>query len=346
MSAVTPTSTGSMPPVLPCRLGSGVADREGRLAALVRHCPDVIVVVDRAGAVDYLSPAVTAVLGYDPAAVRGLRPAALVHPGDLAAAKRFARRLTERARAEGRLSCRVRHAEGRWRHVQVVGKNLVDEPEVAGYVLTVRGVPDRAQADNPAHRRAAHDALTGLPDRTLLRRRIQQALSRPGGETGCALLFVDLDGFKQINDSLGHAAGDAVLVAVAHRLAACLRTTDVGARLGGDEFGVLLEGIEEDGDAIRVAERLLAAIVGDYRAVDTTVRVGASVGVAVHTGHETVEGLLRNADVAMYAAKASSTGHWRLFRPGMLAGRLVTGVTTERDPADRCFVPRDMTVSI
>jgi diguanylate cyclase (GGDEF)-like protein len=165
---------------------------------------------------------------------------------------------------------------------------------------------------------AFRDALTRLPNRALFQDRVAHALARADRMPGMlAVLFVDLDGFKDVNDSLGHAAGDELLRRVAERLRECVRTTDTAARLGGDEFAVLLEYIQSDKDAIRVAERLLEALSVPFMVLDRETTVSASIGVALNESFDSVDELLRNADVAMYTVKDAGKAHYEVFAPEM-----------------------------
>jgi diguanylate cyclase (GGDEF)-like protein len=158
------------------------------------------------------------------------------------------------------------------------------------------------------HHRASHDGLTGLANRTLLRERLAQARDRALSGVPVGVLLIDLDGFKQVNDVYGHAAGDFLLQVVAQRLTDGVRTDDTVARLGGDEFAVLLDGVEESEDVFRVAERLLASVQrpADFDGVELGPR--ASVGATVWNGQSEIDRLMHDADVAMYAAKVAGKG--------------------------------------
>ncbi len=170
------------------------------------------------------------------------------------------------------------------------------------------------------------DPLTGLPNRRLFSDRVNHALSRRGRTgKGVAVLFLDLDGFKLVNDSLGHATGDEVLAAVGTRLRSCMRTTDTIARLGGDEFAILLEDVEADREAVAAAERVIEALALPLALPGREVSVRASIGAAMDRGASGISAvdLLRNADTAMYQAKATSRGRLALFEPAMHARQLV-----------------------
>ena len=154
---------------------------------------------------------------------------------------------------------RIRHGDGAWRHIEVVANNLLGDPTVEGIVLTLRDVTERKGLEDELKHQAFHDALSGLANRALFRDRLEHALARAARSlTSLAVLFLDLDDFKLVNDTLGHGAGDELLVAVAARLKGSLRTGDTAARFGGDEFAILLEETEDPEDACLVAERILA----------------------------------------------------------------------------------------
>ena len=226
---------------------------------------------------------------------------------------------------------RVPHADGSWRQVESVGRNLLGEPAVRGYVFNTRDVTERAELEAALTRQAFHDALTGLPNRSRFNDRLAAALARAeaDGDAGrVAVLVLDLDGFKTVNDSLGHAAGDRLLIEVAARLLNATRGCDTVARLGGDEFAVLLEQVREDADAAAVAERVIAALRPAFVVDGRHAFVGTSVGIARGAGargpagaaaasDDPVATVLRDADAAMYQAKAQGKGRWALFEPAM-----------------------------
>ena len=191
---------------------------------------------------------------------------------------------------------------------------------------------ENARLYDEIRHQALHDGLTGLANRVLFRDRVEHAVERgrrSGGQL--ALLFIDLDDFKTLNDNHGHARGDEVLAIVANRLAGILRPADTAARLGGDEFAVLLEDVVGESEALAVATRIADAIRQPVALVDTTLRVAASIGVAPGTGGaESADDLLRNADVAMYAAKQFSRGGAEIFRPGLRDGAAERSARAER----------------
>jgi diguanylate cyclase (GGDEF)-like protein len=175
---------------------------------------------------------------------------------------------------------------------------------------------NHARAVEEAVHEALHDSLTGLPNRELFVDRLRHAVARAERTgTPVAVLFCDLDGFKTVNDSLGHRTGDRLLVSVAKRLAGCLRPADTIARLGGDEFAVLLEELRDPGDAARAAQRLLESLSSSFELREREFFITASIGIAA--GTEEAETLLRDADLAMYRAKSRGKGRYAIFEPGM-----------------------------
>ncbi|CAN5902286.1 hypothetical protein BH23ACT11_BH23ACT11_24430 [soil metagenome] len=227
---------------------------------------------------------------------------------------------------------RFRHKDGTWRHLDAVCNNLLDEPSVNGLVLNCRDVTERKKLEQQLMHQALHDPLTGLPNRLLFMDRLKHALARlTRSESSVAVLFVDLDNFKLINDSLGHELGDRLLVEVAGRFQEALRSADTVARLGGDEFTILLDPIAGLGEAARVVERITESLQEPFQVEGHEVFVTASIGVALGSkGGEGPQELLRNADMAMYRAKGSGRGRFEVFESSMTAG-LQARLTLEND---------------
>jgi diguanylate cyclase (GGDEF)-like protein/PAS domain S-box-containing protein len=214
-----------------------------------------------------------------------------------------------------------RHANGEYRWLRDELRLVRDESgtavEFVGYLVDIT---QRKELENQLTKLAYHDSLTGLANRTLFRDRVEHALARVGRTASkVAVLFLDLDEFKTINDSLGHAEGDRLLVATAARLLSATRGCDTVARLGGDEFAILLEDVRHDGDAIVVAERISDAMRRPVLVAGKEVFVNTSIGIARCSRDESADALLRNADLAMYMAKRHGKGHWRVFEPAMHA---------------------------
>ena len=292
---------------------------EERFRSLVQNAADVVCVLDPSGTYQYVSPAVERIMGRTPAETLSNNSFATLHPDDQPRAVAAFRELSGQPGGSTiSLELRARHADGSWRLLQVLATNLLHQPSVAGVVVNYRDATESKALEERLLYQASHDALSGLPNRASLLDRIGQALRQRSGESGIAVLFLDLDNFKVVNDSLGHEAGDRLIVVVAERLLACLRPGDVAARLGGDEFTLLLHGIGDAQDAVRIAERvqeqLLAPIALDGQEVFAT----ASIGIALSTAeHVAPDELLREADLAMYRAKTNGKGRWEVFAPEM-----------------------------
>jgi diguanylate cyclase (GGDEF)-like protein len=240
-----------------------------------------------------------------------------VHPEDVTAVERH---LVTAAGKPGTatLGARFRHADGSWRDLEVIADNRLSDPTVNGIVLSMRDVTHRKALEDELRHQAFHDALTGLANRALFEDRLAHALAgarrhrRP-----VAVLFLDLDDFKTINDSLGHVSGDDLLSAAAMRIGTIVRAADTAARLGGDEFAILVEIMDDDDDVEAIANRILEVLATPFDIAGRQLRVSASVGVAISDGSIDVQELLRNADTAMYAAKASGKNTLQMFEEGM-----------------------------
>jgi diguanylate cyclase (GGDEF)-like protein len=212
---------------------------------------------------------------------------------------------------------RILNRSGEWRHVEAHVTDLRLDRSIRGVVLNARDVTERIKLEEQLTHQAFHDNLTGLANRALFRDRLDHALARAArSDHQVAVLLVDLDGFKQVNDSLGHDAGDELLREVARRLEKVVRASDTVARFGGDEFALLLEDVTER-ETVALAQRMLERLAEPIAIADRDVALGASIGVVVRPGGASSEELVRDADVAMYAAKDGGRGRYEIFRPEM-----------------------------
>jgi diguanylate cyclase (GGDEF)-like protein/PAS domain S-box-containing protein len=288
--------------------------RTAHFRSLVTHSTDLVVVYAR-GRIVYASDPVMKVLGYDAGEVRASL-ADFVHVDD--------RAMFEEACTTARpneMVFRVRARNGEWRHLDAHVTDLRDDRYIRGVVVNARDVTERVHLEDELTHQAFHDTLTGLANRALFRDRLEQAIARAARKREpFAVLLFDLDGFKQVNDSLGHTAGDQLLRESAQRLAAVTRPVDTLARLGGDEFALLLEGTEEPG-AVHVAQRVLEQLAAPVTLEQRSLALSASMGIVVHQGADgDAEELMRHADVAMYAAKAAGRRRYEVFRHEMAHG--------------------------
>ncbi len=295
-------------------LAEDLSRSEARFRSLVQNASDGIIVVDTNGIIAYESPAVKRILGYEPEERVGTSALSTIHAEDAARASEILSQVREHAGAFRTLEFRSRHADGSWRWIEVTATNLLHDPSITGIVGNYRDVTERKTLEAQLAHEASHDALTALANRSLFRDRLEHALARGRRHREpVSILFLDLDDFKTVNDSLGHSAGDEMLVAVAERLRGCLRQTDIAARFGGDEFAVLLEDAGE-AEATVTAERILNVLAPPFDVQRRSMNARASIGIAVtEDGALGPEVLLRNADVAMYAAKAAGKGRYEVF---------------------------------
>jgi diguanylate cyclase (GGDEF)-like protein/PAS domain S-box-containing protein len=292
---------------------------EARFRALLEHSSDLIAVLDRSGLIVYQSPAIEQVLGYAVEDVLSTHFDLLVRPGDRARLMQVVEGADAANGGSGMVECSLRRRTGEWLQFEIQHTNLLDDERVQGIVLNCRDISERKIYEDQLAHQAFHDPVTGLANRALFSDRVSHALARSTREGSMVgVIFIDLDDFKTINDSLGHASGDAVLQEVAHRLRGAVRPTDTVARFGGDEFAVLVEEVERGQEAVDVAERVLDGLNAPIDLGEKELYVGASLGVCITSdGHTDADDLLRNADVAMYMAKREDKGKYRIFEPDM-----------------------------
>ncbi|MEU8613902.1 EAL domain-containing protein, partial [Actinoplanes sp. NPDC048791] len=316
---------------LEARVAERTADLQAselRFRALVMQSSESVAVIDADSTIRFQSESVERIFGYPASVLLGLR---LLDVAGRRAAPRIAAALESvRDQPLGVVVAEVplRHRDGRIRLAEMTITNLVHDPSVRGYVLNTRDIHDATELQEQLVHEAYHDALTKLASRALFRERALEALARD--PAGIAVLLLDLDGFKEINDSLGHAAGDALLVQIAARLRTAVRDGDTVARFGGDEFGVVIESPTARADAETVAARIAAALEEPVRVGERDLRVAVSIGLACGADAGDIDQLLRNADLAMYRAKAAGGAGLAAYDPEMLAG-LVQRLELEAD---------------
>jgi diguanylate cyclase (GGDEF)-like protein/PAS domain S-box-containing protein len=274
---------------------------EDRFRALVQDSADVIAITDLTGKVTYVSAAVEHVMGLTVDEFMNTPGRELVHPDDYPEASAMGLALAK-GTGHYHTELRFRHGDGTWRWHEVFARNLAEHPAVAGIVYNHRDITERKQYQERLAHEVAHDPLTGLVNGATFRTKLDE---RRGG----AVLYLDLDGFKQINDEYGHDAGDALLTATARVIRECVRDADTVARLGGDEFAVLLG---DAGSAESVAARILDRLGEPVLIAGHQVRARASIGIAVGEPGEAAREILHRADEAMYRAKRSGKHRWEL----------------------------------
>jgi diguanylate cyclase (GGDEF)-like protein/PAS domain S-box-containing protein len=291
---------------------------EDRYASLIANAADVIMIVAADGTLRFASPAAERTLGLKPELILGQSLAELWSGEDAEKLRMFLAEVA--ATPAGTVGpVELRFERGSRRCVlESVGSNLTQDPAVQGLALNFRDISERKALEEQLRQLAFHDPLTLLANRNLFRDRVQHALTLAyRGHSSVAVMFLDLDNFKNINDSLGHDAGDRLLQAVAQRIVKTTRSSDTVARLGGDEFAVLVEGIASQPDVDRLADTLIDTFALAFTLNGIEVRVTASIGVALSSAEGGAETLLSNADIAMYHAKAAGKNRHVTFQPQM-----------------------------
>jgi diguanylate cyclase (GGDEF)-like protein/PAS domain S-box-containing protein len=301
------------------KVEKAIKESEERFRSLVQYSSDIITILEADGTVRYVSPAVERVTGYKPEEQVGTNAFGSVHPDDKEQALNTLAEVLKRPGLHPPLEFRVPHKDGSWRYLEHVVNNLLDDPAVRGVVVNSWDVTERKALVEQLRHQAFHDLLTGLPNRALFMDRLERALTRANRRgSKVVVLFTDLDNFKVINDSLGHKAGDQLLVAVAERLKSCLRPEDTAARLGGDEFTILVEDISSVGEAVQIAERIADILRPPFALEDQEVFATVSTGIVLNsTAQEQAADLLRHADLAMYRAKHRGKAQYEVFEPSM-----------------------------
>ncbi len=325
------------------RMRRRLAEREHLFQLITENAADMIAVIDPNGKRLYNSPAYLKVLGYGPEELAATSSMDQIHPDDCARVLEAAEKARSTGRGE-RLEYRIRHKDGSWRFVESTA-NAICGPkgETEGLVIVNRDITQRKRAEEKLAHQSFHDGLTNLPNRALFLDRLQRAitLSRRHTDFRFAVLFIDIDEFKVFNDSLGHTAGDALLIQIAQRLTASLRGEDVVARPrlgdavqslanestlarpGGDEFTVLLEELHDPSDTIRVAERIQQRLAVPFDLNGHEIVLTVSIGIAF-SGNAGVEAedVLRDAEIAMYRAKRTGKARCEVFDHAMHAGAI------------------------
>lgn len=293
------------------RAEDSLRESHERFASLLHNVSDVVVVLNAEGSVTYSSEASISAWGVNPFSVIGRNIREIAHPEDIPAIDRLLSGINENGKESRKDIIRMRTGAGlTCSYFEMIVTDMRSHPSVTGIVATFHDVNDRKLQEIKLKDMAFHDQLTGLANRTFFIERLRMALLyRPTKGTSVAVIFLDLDGFKKVNDTHGHAAGDIVLQAVAKRILSCVRVNDLASRFGGDEFAVVLEGIASAEKIQPLTERILHELRQPISLADQTVTIGSSIGIAISdASDEDAETLLRKADEAMYEAKRTGKG--------------------------------------
>jgi diguanylate cyclase (GGDEF)-like protein/PAS domain S-box-containing protein len=298
---------------------------ESRLSSLIKNASDVVVIVDVDALVQYTSPSLERMFGFAASVLAERALTELVHSEDVPRMHGFIAAIAALPAGQPvTVEFRMRHAGDRYCDVEALGTNLLGDEQIEGIVLNIRDISERKSFQAELEHQAFHDTLTGLPNRALFRNRVEHALaSQRRNGLPVAVLFLDIDDFKNVNDGLGHAAGDEALQELGRRLEDCMRPVDTAARLGGDEFAVLIPEVESEMHSVEIAQRLMSTLAAAIPLHGRAVSIATSVGIAFSdqsmVSPRDADELLRNADAAMYMAKESGKSQYRLFEPEMHA---------------------------
>jgi diguanylate cyclase (GGDEF)-like protein/PAS domain S-box-containing protein len=299
--------------------GDELVRSDDRFRSLLQNSSDAVLLLTGAFDIAYASESTERVLGRRGESLLGQPFLELVHPEERANVASWLAGAADEAGSISNMEHRLLRDGDRWSTCETLVANRLQNPSVGALVLTIRDVSERRQLEDQLRTLAFHDPLTGLGNRALFQDNVHHALqvARRTGSS-CGVLFIDLDNFKTVNDSLGHSAGDALLKVIAGRIEGALRAGDRVARLGGDEFAVLIEDVGATAGAMDLGERLLKALQIPAWIAGKEIVPQASIGIAtVARGQTTVDALLRDADVAMYEAKSRGKGCCEPFRTAM-----------------------------
>ena len=295
-------------------------ESEARFRLLAENISDLVCLHDLDGTYRYVSQSCKAIMGYEPEELLGTSPYDLLHPEHRTLGYPASQSLAI-FHQTGPITYRMRCKSGRYIWLETLTKPILDHRGHPIQIQTTsRDVTEKIEMQSKLEHDALHDALTGLPNRSLLMERLDLALERchRHQDFHFAVLFLDLDRFKVINDSLGHQVGDVLLIAFAQKLKALIRNLDVAARLSGDEFILLLEGIDSVQDAVHIAERILLELQTPFEIAGREIFINTSIGIATSTPqYRHGADLLRDADIAMYRAKANGKACYAIFDPAM-----------------------------
>jgi diguanylate cyclase (GGDEF)-like protein/PAS domain S-box-containing protein len=297
-------------------------DSEQRFRHLIENASDMVMVLEEQGGIRYVSPAVERMMGFSPEEVVGRGIFEFVHPDDLLATRALFRRLLNSTEEVMTVELRNQRKDGSWCHIEATTQNLLQKPGVRGIVVNARDLSERKLAKDRLDHIAYHDVLTDLPNRLLFNDYLNKAIANARRRAAMvAVLFLDLDRFKVINDTLGHSVGDELLQNVAERLVATAREGDTVARWGGDEFTIILTSVSNARDAARVAQRIIGSLSEPFVVSGHELYITATIGISMFpNAGDDVETLVRNADTAMYRAKEEGQNHYQFYTPKMNAG--------------------------
>ena len=305
------------------RMDDKLQFEEQRFRAFVEHASDMIVLVNPEGVILYVNPAIESILGFKPEERIGANGSEIVHPDDVKALADVFNTLSRDTNSpviNGEL--RLRHKDGSWRTLEAVGSNLVNNNVVESIIINYRDITERKKAEEQIQYMATHDLLTDLPSLRFAKDRLFVALGMARRyKKAVAVMFIDLDGFKDVNDTLGHDAGDYVLKQVARRMLSCVRETDTVSRVGGDEFLIIATEINAPENVAQIAEKVIQLVSQPIIFNGSQAVVSASIGIALFPDDDTdMDQLIKKADEAMYRVKKTGKNGFCFTRDTFCTG--------------------------
>jgi diguanylate cyclase (GGDEF)-like protein/PAS domain S-box-containing protein len=300
---------------------AALQQREEQFRLIAEHTQDLICLLNADGQFFYISPSSESLLGYAPKTLIGADFFRLVHPDDREAVAAAFRQTLESDSGQSQ-EFRVQHQNGDWRIFELIAGRVLDSNGTPQRIVAVsRDITKRRRDEETIRHLAYYDALTGLPNRALFNDRLALAIAHSyRNRQLLGLMFLDMDRFKTVNDTLGHVMGDRLLQGISERLKTCLREGDTIARLGGDEFMLLLPGVAQIEDIAKVAQRILEALKTPFPCEGHDLHITTSIGIALYPNDSTDgDSLLKNADIAMYRAKEQGRNNYQFYTPGMNA---------------------------
>ncbi|HVY07821.1 MAG TPA: EAL domain-containing protein [Burkholderiales bacterium] len=294
-------------------------DGEARFRALVQNSFDIITIHDANGKTLYESPAASRILGYPTGALIGKTPFETVHPKDVSRAREAFGKVLQSQQPAAPVVLRFRRADGSWIHLEVLGNNLLNHPGIRGVVLTSRDVTERKRAEDRVHYLANYDVLTGLPNRFLMQDRLSQVIAHAHrNKLRVALMHIDLDRFKVVNETLGHYVGDALLKRAAERVRKATHEGNTVGRVGGDEFTIVFPNVTSLQTLSATAEAILDDLAKPFESDDQELFLSASIGVSLYPEDaSSVDELIKHADAAMSRAKHFGRNNFQFYTANM-----------------------------
>lgn len=310
-----------------------LADSENKWKSLIQNCSDMITLLTVDGIVEFESPSITKIVGFNPEELVGRNIFNFIHPHDLPSTMSAFTEVVMNPASSKTVEFRFQHKDGSWRYLEAIGQSMLNISSVKSIVINSRDITERRLTEEKLYHQAMYDSLTKLPNRYHLLKRLEEIFNYAKQESNYtfAILYLDIDRFKIINDSLGHSVGDELLFTVSRRLENCIRSEDIIGRLGGDEFIIILNNIANNNDVELTSLRITSALSQVYKLSGSEIYNDISIGIAFYDSkYDEYEQLIRNADIALYRAK-SLGGSCHIVFDDVMHAELINSVQLEND---------------